>query len=102
MFLGPRAEDRTKPEILSFIAHEDEEKAMKELGLLQGIDLPGKLSQLTGGIVRNHSPGNSVNIFLVKSTRTFLYMLHNSAVFALIAFELKCGMEYRVLSSAVP
>ena len=25
--------------ILMFIAHEDEEKAMKELGLLQGIDL---------------------------------------------------------------
>ena len=27
----------------------------------------------------------------------FLYVLHNSAVFALIAFELKCGMEYPVL-----
>ena len=29
-----------EPKILLFIAHEDEEKAMKELGLLQGIDLP--------------------------------------------------------------
>ena len=28
-----------EPKILLFIAHEDEEKAMKELGLLQGIDL---------------------------------------------------------------
>ena len=30
-----------EPEIILFIAHEDEEQAMKELGLLQGTDLPG-------------------------------------------------------------
>jgi len=28
------------PKIILFVAHEDEEKAMKELGLLQGVDLP--------------------------------------------------------------
>ncbi len=30
-----------EPKIILFIAHEDEEQAMKELGLLQGTDLPG-------------------------------------------------------------
>jgi|GEM_PF-195364 len=30
-----------EPKIILFIAHEDEEKAMKELGLLQGTDMPG-------------------------------------------------------------
>jgi len=30
-----------EPKIILFIAHEDEEQAMKELGLLQGADLPG-------------------------------------------------------------
>jgi hypothetical protein len=29
-----------EPKIILFIAHEDEEQAMKELGLLQGTDLP--------------------------------------------------------------
>jgi hypothetical protein len=29
------------PVIILFIAQEDEEQAMKELGLLQGTDLPG-------------------------------------------------------------